>query len=237
MPVLERMRGPAIAIDLPGFGRSERPAPERFDYSMDAYGEFVWRLPRGDGDRRVLAVRPRLGRRRAARRPARPEPGPAPRRHRTAVPFLPGYRWHRTARIWRTPRARRALEQALDAAARWTWRCGSRAGTGAATTPEFVDMICDHLDAGTFDAILRLYRSARPERARARPARGLGAIDCPALVVWAGTRPLPAGALRPRLRRGAPERRADRAARGRPLALAGRSVGDPADRGVPRAER
>ena len=37
IPFLERMQGPALAFDLPGFGRSERPPPERFDYSVHAY--------------------------------------------------------------------------------------------------------------------------------------------------------------------------------------------------------
>jgi pimeloyl-ACP methyl ester carboxylesterase len=45
-------------------------------------------------------------------------------------------------------------------------------------------MIWDHLDRGTFDAILRLYRSAGPERLEAA-GRRLGEIEAPALVVWA----------------------------------------------------
>ena len=38
------MRGPALAFDLPGLGRSERPGPDRFDYAVDAYARFVERL-------------------------------------------------------------------------------------------------------------------------------------------------------------------------------------------------
>jgi hypothetical protein len=34
--------------------------------------------------------------------------------------------------------------------------------------PAFIDMIWDHLDPGTFDAILRLYRSAPPGGAGGR---------------------------------------------------------------------
>jgi 2-hydroxy-6-oxonona-2,4-dienedioate hydrolase len=47
-------------------------------------------------------------------------------------------------------------------------------------------MIWDHLDRGTLDAILRLYRSAPPDRLAAAGER-LGSIAAPALVVW-GTR-------------------------------------------------
>jgi pimeloyl-ACP methyl ester carboxylesterase len=43
-PILERMRGPAIALDLPGWGRSARPDPERFDYSMHGFARFFSRF-------------------------------------------------------------------------------------------------------------------------------------------------------------------------------------------------
>jgi pimeloyl-ACP methyl ester carboxylesterase len=44
-------------------------------------------------------------------------------------------------------------------------------------------MVWDHLDSGTFDAILRLYRSAPPDRLAAAGAR-LETITAPALIVW-----------------------------------------------------
>src|SRR5262245_38169222 len=44
MPFLERMRGPALALDLPGWGRSARPSPSEFDYSMHGLGRFVGRF-------------------------------------------------------------------------------------------------------------------------------------------------------------------------------------------------
>jgi pimeloyl-ACP methyl ester carboxylesterase len=49
--------------------------------------------------------------------------------------------------------------------------------------PAFIDMVWDHLDRGTFEAILRLYRSAPEDRLAAAGAR-LGSMRCPALVVW-----------------------------------------------------
>ena len=44
-------------------------------------------------------------------------------------------------------------------------------------------MIWAHLDSGTFDAILRLYRSA-PSEQLARLGERLGSIEAPALVAW-----------------------------------------------------
>ena len=51
--------------------------------------------------------------------------------------------------------------------------------------PAFIDGIYDHLDEGTFEAILRLYRSADSDRLAAAGER-LGSIEAPALVVWGG---------------------------------------------------
>jgi pimeloyl-ACP methyl ester carboxylesterase len=99
-----------------------------------------------------------------------------------AVPLLPGYRWHRTARVWRT-RGLGELSNRL-----WSRRVldlGLRESRGdwSRQDPAFVDMIWDHLDGGTLAAVLRLYRSADPERLAAAGER-LGSIGAPALVVW-----------------------------------------------------
>src|SRR5437870_3973343 len=44
IPYLERIEGPAIAFDLPGFGRSDRPDPAAFDHSVGAYGDLIAEL-------------------------------------------------------------------------------------------------------------------------------------------------------------------------------------------------
>src|SRR5947208_929729 len=49
IPFLEALEGPALAPDLPAFGRSERPSPRRFDSSMRAYGEWVGALLDAEG--------------------------------------------------------------------------------------------------------------------------------------------------------------------------------------------
>jgi pimeloyl-ACP methyl ester carboxylesterase len=98
------------------------------------------------------------------------------------LPLLPGYRWHRTARMWRTPVLGELSNKiwfrgALDLALR------ESRGDWSRHDPAFVDLIWDQLDRGTFDAILRLYRSA-PEDEIAAAGGDLGKLQVPALVVW-----------------------------------------------------
>ena len=99
-----------------------------------------------------------------------------------AVPFLAGYRWHRIARIWRTPVLG---ELAMGAGSRRTLRFLSRE-TNATPGPmpeAWLESVFDHFDQGTQRAILRLYRSSPPEVLADAGAR-LGLLAMPALVVW-----------------------------------------------------
>jgi pimeloyl-ACP methyl ester carboxylesterase len=181
LPFLERMRGPAIAFDLPGFGRSDRPSAEPFDGSVDAHAVLVAQLLEGLGVGEYSLVVHDFGGLGLITAQRHPE-----RLRRlvivNALTLLPGYRWHRLARIWRTPRLGELSNRLWS---RWTLRQGLRESRGdwSAPPPEFVDMIWEHLDAGTFEAILRLYRSA-PESRLADLGADLGRLDAPALVVW-----------------------------------------------------
>ncbi len=99
-----------------------------------------------------------------------------------AVPFLPGYQWHRTARLWR----RQMIgELVMGSTTRWVLRRASReANVTPGPLPEsWVSTVWDHHDQGTQRAILRLYRSAPPE-VLARAGERLSALTMPALVVW-----------------------------------------------------
>jgi pimeloyl-ACP methyl ester carboxylesterase len=181
VPFLERVEGPALAFDLPGWGRSARPSPAEFDYSMDGLARFTGRfLQRMAVEEHSLVVHDWGA---VALIAAQSEP----KRVRrlvviNAVVLLPGYRWHRTARIWRT----RGLGEL--SARLWSRRLldlGLRESRGDRSrhAPAFIDMIWDHLDRGTYEAILRLYRSAPPERLAAAGAH-LESLRCPALVAW-----------------------------------------------------
>jgi pimeloyl-ACP methyl ester carboxylesterase len=190
-PFLERMRGPALAFDYPGWGRSARPSPDEFDYSMETLGRFTSRfLQRMAVDEYSLVVHDWGV---VALIAAQHEPQKV---HRlvvaNGVPLLPGYRWHRTARIWRT---RGLGELANRLWTRSTLDRGLRESRGdwSRFDPAFVDMIWEHLDRETKDAILRLYRSADPDRLAAAGER-LGLLEGPSLVIWGmRDRYLPAG--------------------------------------------
>ena len=181
LPFLERMRGPAVAFDFPGWGRSDRPPATEFDYSMHGLGHFTTRfLERMAIDRYSLAVHDWGA---VALIAAQQDPGRVQRLLIVnAVPLLPGYRWHRIARIWRSPvlgelSTRLMTRRVLD------WGFRESRGDLSRHDPAFIDMVSDHLDQGTRTAILRLYRSADPDRLAAAGVR-LGEITAPALVVW-----------------------------------------------------
>jgi pimeloyl-ACP methyl ester carboxylesterase len=181
-PFLERIEGPAIAFDLPGWGHSARPSPADFDYSMDGLARFTSRfLQRMAIEEYSLVVHDwgTVGLIAAQEEPERV------RRMViiNAVVLLPGYRWHRTARIWRT---RGLGELSRHLATRRLVDLGLRESRGdwSRHAPAFVDEVLGQLrDPAGVQAILRLYRSADPERLVAAGAR-LGALTGPALVVW-----------------------------------------------------
>lgn len=187
LPFLERLPGPAIAPDLPGWGRSERPRPGRFVGTMHGLASFFERLldRLGIGEYRLVvhdwgAV---------ALIAAQAHPDRVQRLVViNAVPLLPGYRWHWVARcVWR----RRGVGELLNAI---TTRSGTALLLRQATAdgrpmPDgFVDMIWRHFDRGTRRAILELYRSA-PEDSLAVAGSRLGELGCPALVAWGAADP------------------------------------------------
>jgi pimeloyl-ACP methyl ester carboxylesterase len=181
-PFLERTGG--IAPDLPGFGRSGKPGS--LAYTIAEYDRFIERLLDQLEVERVSLVMHdwgAVGLALAQRLPERVE--------RIvlidAVPFVPGYRWHRTARIWRTPVLG---ELAMGTTTRFVLRTLSREGnaTPGPMPDEWIDSVLDHFDQGTQRAILRLYRSSPPE-VLAAAGEQLGRLEVPALVVWGMTDP------------------------------------------------
>jgi pimeloyl-ACP methyl ester carboxylesterase len=177
---LERTGG--IAPDLPGFGRSGKPG--YLSYTMEEYDQFLERFLDEQGLERVSLVMHdwgAVGLLLAQRLPERVERIVII----NAVPLLPGYRWHRTARIWRTPVLG---ELAMGTTNRFTLRLLTRESnvTPGPLPDEWIESTLATFDQGTQRAILRLYRSSPPERLAAAGAR-LGELRMPALVVW-GTR-------------------------------------------------
>jgi len=179
VPFLERTGG--LAPDLLGFGRSGKGGQN--DYSLEGIARFVERFL----DEIVEVERVRLvvhdwGSAALAFAQRHPE-----RIERlvivNAVPLLPGYRWHRAARVWRTPFVG---EMAMGLTLRPTLARALRPAFAGPVPPSFVDAAWARFDQGTQRAILRLYRSA-PENLLAEAGNRLSHLVAPALVVW-GTR-------------------------------------------------
>jgi pimeloyl-ACP methyl ester carboxylesterase len=177
LPHLERIGG--VAPDLPGFGRSAKPAD--FDYSIDGYARWLEAFADAAGlDRFALVLHDwgAVGLALAQRAPERIERLVL----HTVVPFLPGYRWHWIARIWRTP----VLGEAFMATStRWAFKQLSRqSNTAPGPLPDaFVTRVWHDFDRATRRAILRLYRASGPD-VLARAGERLGEVRCPALVLW-----------------------------------------------------
>jgi pimeloyl-ACP methyl ester carboxylesterase len=171
--------GGGLAPDLPGFGRTGKPGS--LHYTIAEYDHFIERFLDELGIERVAMLVHdwgAVGLAFAQRLPERVERLVI----LNAVPFLPGYRWHRTARIWRTPGLG---ELAMGTTNRFTLRLSSRESnvTPGPMPDSFLDSVLDHFDQGTQRAILRLYRSSPPELL-ARCGEQLAGLTIPTLVAW-----------------------------------------------------
>jgi len=179
MPLLTRVARHAtvIAPDLPGFGAADER--RNGDYTVDTYARFVQGVVEHYGLTRVHIVGHDFGGPFAATWAA-DHPGLTASVTFLNTGVLVGYRWHRMARIWRTPLlgelSMRALNPSLAA------RVLARENPGL--PPQWVQVITGHLlPAKTRRAVLRLYRSARSGDMAALAAR-LREADHDALVLF-----------------------------------------------------
>ena len=168
LPFLARTGG--VAPDLPGWGRSWKRGDG--DFTMEGLGRFVGAFADALELERVRLVVHDWGGAALLWAMAAPE-----RIERLvvidAVPFLPGYRWHRWARVWRTPVLG---ELSMGFAVRAVMRRALPGDLGG--------QAAEHWDEGTQRAVLRLYRSA-PEDLLARAGERLERLrGVPSLVVW-----------------------------------------------------
>jgi pimeloyl-ACP methyl ester carboxylesterase len=166
-PFLSRTGG--VAPDLPGHGRSGKPGD--FDYTIAGYDRFVEAFLDEVGLERVTLVMHdwgSVGLAFAQRLPERVDRLVLS----SCVPFVPGYRWHRVARAWRTPLLG---ELAMGFTSRRAFR-----GTLPA---EIADRAYDDFDHGTQRAVLKLYRASPPDVLE-RAGEHLGELRRPALIEW-----------------------------------------------------
>lgn len=181
-PFVERTGGDAP--DMPGFGTTAKPASG--DYTFRGLARWFSEYTKGlDSYSLVVHDWGAVGLLAAMERPEQIERLVVI----DAVPFMPGYRWHPVARMWRRPVVG---EMFMGLSTKWGFRLlatrQSETQVPESVLEEAIDGIWKHFDHGTQRAILRLYRSA-PEDQLAEAGRNLGAIKAPALVVWGAKDP------------------------------------------------
>lgn len=169
----------AVALDLPDFG--ETIAPPGFTHDVPTYATFLGEALATLGIERVHLVVHDFG-------------GPIglvfAAMHADAVAsvtlidtgILPGYTWHRLARVWRTP-VLGELFQAI--ATRRAFRALLSHNEPRGLPRAFVDQMYDHYDRRTRRAVLKLYRATPdPGAAGTEFAAFMATKDIPALVIW-----------------------------------------------------
>ena len=169
----------AVALDMPGFGQADKP--DDFDYDVGSYARFLDAALDELGITRVHLVVHDFG-------------GPFGLLWGLQHPdtwasvalinigVLPGYSWHKMARLWRTPVLGELTQAWIPRA---LWRRTMQRSNPKGLPPEFVDEMYDNYDRGTRRAVLRLYRSTPdPGDAAAGVGAAIKELNKPALVVW-----------------------------------------------------
>ena len=169
----------AVAPDLPGFGRADKP--DGFDHTITGYARWLAGCLEQLRVRRAHLVLHDIG-------------GPIglmwaalnPAAFASVILFntgvLPGYRGHPVAWLWQIPLVGEISQMLLT---RPLWRFGmQRAGRPKGLPPAFVDRMYDDFDWGTRAAILRLYRSFSAEEMATAGRSVFRSLNRPALVLW-----------------------------------------------------
>jgi pimeloyl-ACP methyl ester carboxylesterase len=169
----------AVAFDLPDFGETE--AAPGFEHMSEGYAGFVGEALAALGIERVHLVLHDFG------GPiglvwAATDPDALASVTLIDTGILPGYKWHRLARIWRTP----VLGELFQATAtRGAFRFLVNRDEPRGLPREFLDGMYDHYDRRTKRAVLKLYRATDdPGAASAELTALMAPRDLPALVIW-----------------------------------------------------
>jgi pimeloyl-ACP methyl ester carboxylesterase len=169
----------ALAFDLPDFG--ETIAPAEFEHTVPGYAAFVEAALGALGVERVHLVLHDFG-------------GPIGLAWITAhvdrvasltlidIGVLPGYKWHRLARLWRTP----VLGEIFQATAtRSAFRFLVNRDEPRGLPRPFIEGMYDHYDRRTKRAVLKLYRATdEPGAPDPELLAALRGRELPALVIW-----------------------------------------------------
>jgi pimeloyl-ACP methyl ester carboxylesterase len=177
--LLARVGGfaPAFAPDMPGFGNAD--APSSFDYTIGGYARHLGGVLDELGVRRAHLVVHDFG---GAWALAWAASNPDAFASATLINggSLIDYKWHRYARIWRTPVVG---ELFMAGTTRAAFRVLLRR-ENPRLPAEAIDRVYEHSRrSATRRAVLKLYR-ATPASMTAGPVDELRALDRPALVLW-----------------------------------------------------
>jgi pimeloyl-ACP methyl ester carboxylesterase len=181
-PFIAALERPSVALDLPGWGDSERRSTSELDHTMHGLARFVerFRAALGIGEYDLVVhdwgVVGLIGALRCPEQVCRLVVI-------NAVPILPGYRWHWVARyFWRVPVVGELANATTTRAGLKLLSRQATAGRGA-MDDEWIDAMWNARTPGTWPQMLQLYRSADPEMLAAAGA-GLERVQAQSLVLW-----------------------------------------------------
>jgi pimeloyl-ACP methyl ester carboxylesterase len=169
----------AVAFDMPGFGRADKPAT--FDYSVPGYARFISGALKELGVGHAHLVLHDFGGAWGLAWAAT-EPDAFASVVIINTPTVSGYRWYPLAKVWRTPGAGELLHWTLT---KPTFRMLLRRGQPKGLPREAVERMARDYDRGTQRAVLRLYRASAAAKLVPAPASFFAALRRPARIVWA----------------------------------------------------
>jgi pimeloyl-ACP methyl ester carboxylesterase len=169
----------AVAPDMPGFGKADRP--RAFEYTVGGYARHLAGLLDALHVERVHLVLHDFG------GPwglawASEHTGSLASLTLFNVGVLPGYRWHKFARLWRTPVVGELLQLVTT---RRSFGLFLNRDNPRPFPKAFLDRMYEDADAGMKRAVLKLYRATSDLGAMVDHVAGkLGPLHVPALVLW-----------------------------------------------------
>jgi pimeloyl-ACP methyl ester carboxylesterase len=169
----------AVAPDMPAYGKADRP--RSFDYTVEGYARHLGGVLEALHVDRVHLVLHDFG------GPwgltwAAGHPKAIASLTLFNVGILPGYRWHKFARLWRTPGVGELL-QAITT--RQTFGALLDRDNPRRFPRAFLDRMYGDVDAGTRRAILKLYRATNDLGHMVDVVgRALQPLHIPTLVLW-----------------------------------------------------
>lgn len=176
--------GRALALDMPGFGKADKP--RAFDYQVSSYADFLQGALGELGIARAHLVLHDFG---GAFGLAWGLQQPATWASVVLINIgvMPGYVWHSMAKRWRTPVLGELAQAWIPRAG---WRRAMQKANPKGLPPAFVDKMYDDYDRATRRTVLKLYRATPDPGSRAAELGPvLAALHKPALVVWGAKDP------------------------------------------------